>query len=72
MPEGFYIGKLFIHFYGVIIMFGAVLAAWLSTVEAKRRGLNPDLVLGCDALALNCGDNRCKNMACSYSSCVNG
>lgn len=44
MPEGFYIGKLFIHFYGVIIMFGAVLAAWLSTVEAKRRGLNPDLV----------------------------
>ena len=44
MPEGFYIGNLFIHFYGVIIMFGAVLAAWLSTVEAKRRGYNPDLV----------------------------
>lgn len=44
MPEGFYIGKLFIHFYGVIIMFGAVLAAWLSTVEAKRRGYNPEIV----------------------------
>ena len=44
MPEGFYIGKLFIHFYGVIIMFGAVMAAWLSTVEAKRRGYNPDVV----------------------------
>lgn len=44
MPEGFYIGKLFIHFYGVIIMFGAILAAWLSTVEAKRRGHNPDVV----------------------------
>lgn len=44
MPEGFYIGKLFIHFYGVIIMFGAVLAAWLATVEAKRRGYNPDVV----------------------------
>jgi len=44
MPEGFYIGKLFIHFYGVIIMFGAVMAAWLATVEAKRRGHNPDVV----------------------------
>ncbi len=44
MPEGFYIGKLFIHFYGVIIMFGAVLAAWLATVEAKRRGHNSDIV----------------------------
>jgi phosphatidylglycerol:prolipoprotein diacylglycerol transferase len=44
MPEGFYIGKLFIHFYGVIIMFGAVLAAWLSTVEAKRRGYNTDII----------------------------
>ncbi|MDO9088059.1 MAG: prolipoprotein diacylglyceryl transferase [Anaerolineaceae bacterium] len=44
MPEGFYIGKLFIHFYGVIIMLGAVLAAWLSTVEAKRRGYNPDII----------------------------
>ncbi len=44
MPEGFYIGKLYIHFYGVIIMFGAVMAAWLSTVEAKRRGYNPDVV----------------------------
>jgi phosphatidylglycerol:prolipoprotein diacylglycerol transferase len=44
MPEGFYIGKVFIHFYGVIIMFGAVLAAWLSTVEAKRRGYNPEIV----------------------------
>ncbi|PKO06616.1 MAG: prolipoprotein diacylglyceryl transferase [Chloroflexi bacterium HGW-Chloroflexi-3] len=44
MSEGFYIGKLFIHFYGVIIMFGAILAAWLSTVETKRRGYNPDVV----------------------------
>jgi len=44
MPEGFYIGKLFIHFYGVIIMFGAVMAAWLSTVEAKRRGYNPEII----------------------------
>ncbi len=44
MPEGFYIGKFFIHFYGVIIMLGAIMAAWLATVEAKRRGHNPDVV----------------------------
>lgn len=44
MPEGFYIGKLFIHFYGVIIMFGAVMAAWLSSVEAKRRGYNTEII----------------------------
>lgn len=44
MPEGFYIGTLFIHFYGVIIMFGAILAAWLASVEAKRRGYNPEII----------------------------
>ncbi len=44
MPEGFYIGSLFIHFYGVIIMFGAILAAWLSSKEAKRRGYNPEII----------------------------
>lgn len=44
MREGFYIGPLFIHFYGVIIMFGALMAAWLASREAKRRGFNPDVV----------------------------
>lgn len=49
MPNGFtipipFIGPLTIHFYGVIIMLGALAAAWLATVEAKRRGQSPDLV----------------------------
>jgi phosphatidylglycerol---prolipoprotein diacylglyceryl transferase len=49
MPNSFtiplpIIGPLTIHLYGVIIMIGALAAAWLATVEAKRRGLNSELV----------------------------
>lgn len=44
MREGFYIGSLFIHWYGVIIMSGALLAAFLSTREAKRRNIDPESV----------------------------
>lgn len=44
MPNGFWLGPLFIRFYGIIIMFGAVMAAWLATREAKRRGHDPELV----------------------------
>ena len=41
---GIDIGPLTIRFYGIIIMTGVVAAAWLATKEAKRRGLDPDLV----------------------------
>jgi len=44
MPDGFFIGPLHIRFYGIIIMLGALAAAWLSRVEAKRKGENPELV----------------------------
>ena len=33
-----------LHFYGMVIMFGAVLAAALASREAKRRGQDPELV----------------------------
>lgn len=33
-----------IYYYGIILMTGVVTAAWLSTIEAKRRGQNPDQV----------------------------
>ncbi|HVN54677.1 MAG TPA: prolipoprotein diacylglyceryl transferase [Anaerolineaceae bacterium] len=42
MPSGVQIGPIFIHFYGILIMLGALAAAWLTTVEARRRGINPD------------------------------
>ncbi len=41
---GIDIGPLTIRFYGIIIMLGVVAAAWLATKEAKRRGLDPELV----------------------------
>jgi phosphatidylglycerol:prolipoprotein diacylglycerol transferase len=37
-------GERIIHFYGIIIVTGAVIGAWLATRESKRRGHNPDMV----------------------------
>jgi len=44
MREGLQIGPFLIHYYGVIIMLGALLAAWLTTRQAKDNGDNPDLI----------------------------
>jgi len=44
MTPGFEIGPFYIRFYGMIIMIGALAAAWLSTREARRRGANPEIV----------------------------
>jgi phosphatidylglycerol:prolipoprotein diacylglycerol transferase len=44
MPEGFSIGPLFVRFYGIILMSGAVAGALLATREAKRRGYDPNIV----------------------------
>jgi phosphatidylglycerol:prolipoprotein diacylglycerol transferase len=33
-----------LHFYGLVIMFGAVAGAWLATREVRRRGHDPELV----------------------------
>jgi len=44
MPTGFYIGKLYIYFYGIILMVGALAGGWVASREAKRRGHDPDIV----------------------------
>jgi phosphatidylglycerol:prolipoprotein diacylglycerol transferase len=41
---GIQLGPIFIHFYGIIIMLGALAAAWLASKQAKRRGENGELV----------------------------
>jgi phosphatidylglycerol:prolipoprotein diacylglycerol transferase len=41
---GIDIGPLTIRFYGIIIMIGVVAAGWLATKEAKRRGLDAEIV----------------------------
>ena len=38
------LGPLQVHWYGLLIVTGAVLAAWLATREAKRRGEDPEHV----------------------------
>lgn len=43
-PILFSIGRLQVHWYGLLIVLGAVVAAWLSSREAKRRGENPEHV----------------------------
>jgi phosphatidylglycerol---prolipoprotein diacylglyceryl transferase len=42
--EGIKLGPLFIHYYGVIIMLGALLAAWLTSRQAQRRGEKADTI----------------------------
>lgn len=44
MPTGFHIGPLFIRYYGIILMLGAVAAAFLAEREAHRRKLNSEFV----------------------------
>jgi len=44
MPEGFHLGPLYIRFYGIILMLGAVAGAFLAGKESKRRGYDPDIV----------------------------
>jgi len=44
MIDGFYIGPLYIHFYGIILMTGALAGGWLASREAKRRGHDPEII----------------------------
>lgn len=44
MPTGFQLGPLYIRFYGIILMLGALAAAWLAEREARRRGLDGERV----------------------------
>ncbi|HWQ04949.1 MAG TPA: prolipoprotein diacylglyceryl transferase [Longilinea sp.] len=44
IPDGFTIGGFKIYFYALIILTGALLAAWLASHQAKKKGVNPELV----------------------------
>ncbi len=44
MSEGFSIGPLFVHWYGVIIMCGALAATFLAERGAKRRGMDAEFI----------------------------
>lgn len=42
--EGFYIGPLFIYYYGVLIMLGALAATYLTSRLARRDGEDPETI----------------------------
>jgi phosphatidylglycerol:prolipoprotein diacylglycerol transferase len=44
MPAGFNIGPIFIYFYGIILMLGALGGAFVASLEARRRGQDTELV----------------------------
>jgi len=44
MPEGIQIGPVMIRFYALIILAGALIAAWIATKEAKRHGKDPEMI----------------------------
>ena len=44
MTPGFQIGPLFVRYYGIILMAGALAAAFLAEREARRRGYDGELV----------------------------
>ena len=44
MIDGFSVGPLFIRFYGILLMLGALAGGFLATVEVKRRGHDPEMV----------------------------
>ncbi len=43
MQQGFSIGPLYIHYYGILVMLGALAGTWLASTEARRKGLNPEI-----------------------------
>jgi phosphatidylglycerol---prolipoprotein diacylglyceryl transferase len=44
MIDGFSIGPLYIRFYGILLMLGALAGGFLATIEVKRRGHDPEMV----------------------------
>jgi len=44
MPTGFQIGPLYVYYYGIILMLGAIAAAFLAEREAHRRGQSGGIV----------------------------
>ena len=44
MPNGIQVGPIYIYFYGIILMLGALVAGWLASVEARRRGMDSAIV----------------------------
>jgi phosphatidylglycerol---prolipoprotein diacylglyceryl transferase len=54
-PVAIHLGPLAIRWYGIMIVLGVILAAYVASIEAKRRGENPDHVWNALLIVLICG-----------------
>jgi len=52
---GIHLGPLYIHYYGLLLVAGAFCGGYLASLEARRRGLNPDIVWDAMIYALVAG-----------------
>ena len=41
---GLHLGPFYLRFYGIILITGAILGAYVASLEAKRKGMNPDTI----------------------------
>ena len=63
------LGPLQVHWYGLLIVAGAVLAAWLATREAKRRGEDPEHVWSLLTWVLIFGDSSLNHVSGLVANC---
>ena len=42
-PIAFQLGPISVHWYGIIIALAVLAAGWVGTIEARRRGMDPDV-----------------------------
>ena len=41
---GIHLGPFYLRYYGIILVGGAMIGAYLASLEARRRGLDPNYV----------------------------
>ena len=51
-----FVWTITLRWYGVLVMFGAVVGAWIAEKEIRRRGENGEVNLGCHGLGFASGN----------------
>jgi phosphatidylglycerol:prolipoprotein diacylglycerol transferase len=54
-PEICKLGPLTIYSYGLMLVIAFMVATWLACAEAKRRGIDPDVIFNLNFVILICG-----------------
>ena len=54
-PEICKIGPLTIYSYGLMLVIAFIVTTWLASIEAKRRGIDPDIIFNLNFIVFICG-----------------